>query len=75
MSTEEEKEHWRKLVQELNQIMTIAQIAEAIDVEERQVWRWKAGERRPMGMDAVRVHTLHAKMCPSRQCLVGHSQE
>lgn len=70
----EEKAYWKGLVEDLNQIMTIADIAEAVLVEDRQVWRWKAGERRPMGMTAVRVYLLHVKRCPDRQCLIGHSQ-
>lgn len=69
----EEKEYWSRLITELQAVMTIAQIAAEVDVEDRQVWRWKSAERRPMGMTAVRVYLLHVKRCPERQCPEGHS--
>ena len=71
MEKEEEREYWRKIIQELQAVMTIAQIAEAVMVEPRQVWRWKEGDR-PTGMTAIRVYQLHAKTCPVGHCPVGH---
>lgn len=58
----EEQEQWCRIVQEL-QIragMTINEIAQALDVEPRQVFRWKDGDR-PLGMTAVRLYLLHVK--------------
>lgn len=73
MTPEEEKEYWKRLVNDLQDVMTIAEIADSLGIEDdRQVWRWKAGERRPMGIMAVRVYTLHVKRCPNRQRLFDH---
>jgi hypothetical protein len=69
----DERERWRAIVLELQEVMTIAAIAEAVEVEPRQVWRWKEGDR-PLGMTAVRLYLLHVKRCPPRQCPAGHSQ-
>lgn len=69
----DEKERWRCIVLDLQEVMTVAQIAAAVDVEPRQVWRWKDGDR-PRGMTAVRLYLLHVKRCPGRQCPEGHSQ-
>jgi hypothetical protein len=75
MTRDEEKDYWKRLVNDLQGVMTIAEIAVAVGVEDRQVWRWKSGERRPMGMLAVHVYLLHVKRCPTRQCLNGHSAQ
>lgn len=69
----EEQENWREMVLDLQEVMTIAAIAEQCQVEPRQVWRWKDGDR-PMGFNAVRLYLLHVKRCPGRQRLVGPSQ-
>lgn len=66
-----ESEYWRKLILDLQQFMTIAEIAAAVGVEPRQVWRWKDGDR-PLGLTAIRVYTLHVKRCPAGQCSMGH---
>ena len=71
----DEQQYWRRLIEELQGVMTIDEIAEAVGVENRQVYHWKAGERRPMGMKAIAVYLLHAKHCPVRHCREGHSQE
>ena len=68
----EEQEYWRRLIAELQKVMTIAAIAEAAGVEDRQVWRWKAGERVPRGLQAIVVYKLHVERCPNRQGLSGH---
>lgn len=70
--SEAEKAHWRCVIEALQGVMTIAAIAEAMNVQERQVWRWKAGERIPRGTIAVRLHEFHMKHCPERQCRIGH---
>lgn len=70
--SEDEARYWRCLIEALQGVMTIAQIAEAIEAEDRQVWRFKAGERVPRGIQAVRLHLLHVKTCPDRQCPIGH---
>lgn len=59
----EEQQKWRQMVLDLQEVMTIAQIAESLDVAPRQVWRWKEGDR-PKGMTAVRLYLLHVKRCP-----------
>ena len=61
MNAEEEKAYWKRLVLDLQEIMTIADMAAEIGVEAREVWRWKSGERRPMGFKAVKVYLLHVK--------------
>jgi hypothetical protein len=63
----EEQQYWRRLIEELQQFMTVAQIADEVGVEPRQVWRWKDGDR-PLGRTAIRVYTLHVKRCPQGQC-------
>jgi hypothetical protein len=60
----EEQEHWRRVISELRgpkdcPRMTVAAIAEAVGVEPRQVWRWMDGDR-PLGLNAVKLHELHA---------------
>lgn len=71
----EEHQYWRRLIEELQEVMTVAEIAEEVKVEPRQVWRWKDGDR-PMGMTAIRVYTLHVKRCcPQGQCPAGHIAE
>lgn len=69
MSTEQE--YWARLILELQAVITIAEIAEHVGVNDRQVWRWKDGDR-PKGMNAIRVYLLHVKLCPQGQCLVSH---
>jgi uncharacterized protein YjcR len=68
----EEQQYWKRLVDDLQAVMTIAKIAEAIGVEPRQVWRWKDGDR-PTGLNAITLYQLHVKHCPARQCPAGHS--
>lgn len=67
MEINEEKAYWSRLLHDLQEVMTVAEIADAVYSDERQVWRWKAGERRPKGMAAVYVYLLHVKRCPDRQ--------
>jgi hypothetical protein len=74
MSQEEEK-FWRCIIENLQEVITVAAIAEAVGVEDRQVWRWKAGERVPRGMQALDLNALHVKLCPNRQCRIGHSED
>ncbi|MDP2619287.1 MAG: hypothetical protein Q8P46_03795 [Hyphomicrobiales bacterium] len=73
MSKEQEKCYWRCLIVELQRVMTIAEIAEEVGVNDRQVWRWKEGGR-PKGMNAIRVYLLHVKRCPEGHCPMGHVQ-
>lgn len=68
----EENQYWRCVIEALQGVMTIAKLAEEVGVDDRQVWRWKAGERIPRGLFAIKLHALHVKLCPERQCLVGH---
>jgi hypothetical protein len=70
----DEQLRWRQIVLDLQDVMTIAAIAEEVQVEPRQVWRWKDGDR-PLGMTAVRLYLLHVKRCPQRQGHAGHSQD
>lgn len=59
----EEHQYWRRLIEELQLVMTIRQISDELDVSERTVANWKTGDR-PKGMNAIRVYTLHVKRCP-----------
>lgn len=69
----EEHGKWKRMVEELQALpMPIAAIAEEVGAEDRQVWRWKAGEDIPKGMKAVKLYLLHVKRCPVRQCPTGH---
>lgn len=56
----EEQQYWRKIIDELNEKFTLQYIASEIGVSERQVSNWKRGDR-PIGMNAVRLVTFHAK--------------
>ena len=71
----EEKAYWQAIVKDLQHVLTIAAIAERVLVDDRQVWRWKAGERVPRGREATRLYMLHVELCPERQCQNGHSQQ
>lgn len=62
MNAIEEKEYWRRLVEELQAVMTIRQMSDALDISERQIANWKTGDR-PKGMMAIKVYTLHVKRC------------
>jgi hypothetical protein len=64
MIKEEEKQYWAGLITDLNKLLTISAISAELGTDERQVWRWKAGDTRPMGMMAVKVYLLHFKRCP-----------
>jgi transposase-like protein len=64
--------YWRCVVEALQEVITVCEIAKRLDVDERQVWRWKSGERVPRGLYAVRLHLLHVELCPNRQCRIGH---
>lgn len=75
MVKEQEKEYWRQIVSDLQDVMTVAEMALELDANERQVWRWKSGTDRPMGMMAIKVYLLHVKRCPERQCPVGHYKQ
>lgn len=68
----EEQEYWRCVITALQSVITVAKIAERLEVEDRQVWRWKSGERIPRGILAVRLNALHVELCPDRQCRLGH---
>lgn len=55
----EEKEHWRRLIDELQSWgVTLGRIAEHLGVSERQVTNWKNGQR-PTGLIAVRLTMFH----------------
>ena len=73
--SEQEQAYWRCVIEALQEVMTIAQIAEEIEVNDRQVWRWKSGEDRPTGMKAIHLYRLHVERCPTRQCPLRHSEE
>ena len=68
-----DKAYWRCVIEALQEQMTIAQIADHMQVDDRQVWRWKSGEREPKGTQAIKLYLLHAERCPNRQCRIGHS--
>jgi hypothetical protein len=72
--TREEQEYWCGIVKELQDVpVTVAEIAEHCGVNDRQVWRWKDGDR-PMGFAAVRLYLLHVKRCPPGRCPPLHVQ-
>lgn len=73
VNQEQERHYWRCLLSELQSVMTMAEIAEALGVSDRIVWRWKTGDR-PTGMNAVRVYLLHVKRCQASQCPIVHVQ-
>ena len=58
----EEHEYWRRLIVELQEVMTIRQISDELNVSERTIANWKTGDR-PKGLNAIRVYTLHVKRC------------
>lgn len=71
----QEQKYWNCVIAALQDVMTIAAIAEAIGVEDRQVWRWKKGDDRPSGLNALNLYLLHVKRCPERQCPIRHSED
>lgn len=50
------------MVEDLQKKFTLEAIAEELEVSERQVRHWKAGDR-PKGMNAVRLYLFHWKQC------------
>lgn len=70
--SEEESAYWRRLVEDLQEVMPIARIAHYLQEEDRQVWRWKQGTR-PTGWSAIGLFLLHMKHCPERQRQIGPS--
>ena len=73
---EEEQKYWKCVIQALQDVgVTVAVIAETIGVEDRQVWRWKKGDDRPVGLNALNLYLLHVKRCPVGQCPIRHSAE
>lgn len=75
LNCEQELAYWRRLLEDLQVHMTIAQIAEHLKEEDRQVWRWKAGDSRPRGWSAIGLFLLHVKLCPNGQRQIGHVAE
>lgn len=71
---ETESQYWARLVRETQKYsgMTIAQIADALGVSERDVAYWKAGERRPTGFVAVRFYQLRASIIISEPSYPAH---
>jgi hypothetical protein len=58
----QEKQYWRGLIEDLQEHLTIAEIAEKLEVGDRQVWRWKSGDR-PGGLTALNLYLLHREVC------------
>lgn len=73
--SESEQAYWRCVINALQGVMTIAAIAEEVGADDRQVWRWKAGERKPAGIKAIKLYMLHMKHCPISHCPLGHVAE
>lgn len=71
----EDREYWSCVIAALQEVMTIAAIAEEVGANDRQVWRWKAGQDKPMGLKAIRLYRLHVKRCPEGQCPLRHVAE
>jgi hypothetical protein len=59
--TEEEKDHWIRMIHELNDKFTLDYLAGEFNVSIRTITNWKSGESRPMGMKAIFVYLFHAK--------------
>lgn len=64
----EELLYWRKLIIEIQEHITIAEISKRVLAPERVVWSWKKPTCRPTGLRAVRLYLLHVKLCSNRQC-------
>jgi hypothetical protein len=62
MTSQEERDWWLRMVNDLREVMKISELAAAVGVTERTVCNWQNGER-PMGMKAVHVYLLHVKRC------------
>jgi DNA-binding transcriptional MerR regulator len=74
--SEADQKYWRCVIQALQDAgMTIAKISEAIEAEDRDLWRWKAGERVPRGITAIKLCKLYEDTCPNRHCPIGHSAQ
>lgn len=59
---DDERKYWRTIIESLQAAgVTISRIAQELGVEERQVWRWKSGERIPRGTTALGLHQMHLK--------------
>lgn len=57
----EEQAKWLAMIEDLQGWnITLAQIAEHLNVSERQVSNWKTGDR-PKGMTAVKLYLFHGK--------------
>lgn len=70
-----EREYWRQILVDLQTVgFSVSQIAEFVGVDDRLVWRWKAGRNRPTGLSAVRLFMFHGKRCAVRPCPTCHVQ-
>lgn len=58
----DEQLQWKKMIEELQELFTLADLAAEFNVTLRQVSNWKHGDR-PKGMKAVKVYLFHAKHC------------
>lgn len=56
VSHETEREYWGRVVREVQRLsgLTLEQLGDKFGVSDRDISYWKAGERRPTGMVAVR---------------------
>lgn len=68
--TEDESAYWRRIVEDLQEVMPISRIAESLEEDDRIVWKWRAGTR-PTGWSAIGLFLLHVKHCPERQRQIG----
>ena len=71
----EEQQYWSKLIQELQDWgITLEKIAEHLNVSDRQVSYWKAGQR-PTGLLAINLYRFHEKRRSFLQGNTLHGEE
>ena len=72
MSRDQDKKYFRCIIQALQDSgYHVRKIAEELGEDERDIRRWKAGERIPLGSRAIRLCKLYERVCPERQCRIG----
>lgn len=72
--SEEDQKYWFCIIKALQDTgWPVWRIAETIGADDRDVRRWKAGERVPRGIIAIKLCKLYEEHCPERQCPIGPS--
>lgn len=64
MEKEQERQYWARVIHEIQRAsgLTVVKLAEALNVEVRDLRYWRSAQRRPTGIVAVRFYEFRKKL-------------